>query len=364
MEHIITRAKNWYTANERRVSSFALVFGFTLDALTLNRVDLFWENAWVVMHLIIVASCIILINRNENDISDEENPEQAHFWYINALQFFFGGLLSTYLVLYFKSATLSATWPFILLLAGIFAGNEFFKRQHARLAFQIGLYFLSLFMFAVYILPVVFHKIGTGIFLLSGLASIGALLLFLKTLAYFTKEKFRANKKIIALSVVSIFLVINALYFLNLIPPIPLSLKESGVYHAIVARAPGNYLMEYEEKGWRGFFALRETFSSTPGSSAYAYSAIFSPASFAENIVHEWQVYDDGRSDWITASRVHLSIIGGREKGYRTYSLRKNIAEGKWRVNVMTAGGQIIGRLRFNVVRVNAQPELQTVIKN
>ena len=34
------------------------------DALTLKRIDMFWENLWVIAHLAVAAACIILANRN------------------------------------------------------------------------------------------------------------------------------------------------------------------------------------------------------------------------------------------------------------------------------------------------------------
>jgi len=46
-------------------------------------------------------------------------------------------------------------------------------------------------------------------------------------------------------------------------------------------------------------------------------------------------------------------VQGGRREGYRTYSRKTSFPEspeGRWSVDVMTASGQLIGRLRFRVV--------------
>ena len=384
MKIFFTRARDWYARYERPVSSASLIGGFVFDAVTLHRVDLFWENLWVLAHLVIVAVCIVLINRQENEAMESYDPSHAHFWYINVLQFFFGGLLSTYLVFYFRSATLSVAWPFLLLLAAAFIANESLKRHYARLVFQISLFFLSLLAFSVYIVPVLFHRIGTDIFLLSGAASLLVLWLFLRGLKFFVeprqfhngaepsealrrraKERFSLSRKALMFSIAGIFLATHILYFLNLIPPIPLSLKDGGIYHSLVRGAPGTYVVKSEETGWLDYFSLHETFHSSPGNTAaYAYSAIFSPASFDTDIVHEWQKYDSTAGKWITASRVALSVLGGREGGYRTYSYINNVAPGKWRVDVKTAGGQVIGRLRFNVIRADTAPVLETIVKD
>jgi len=225
--------RNFYGRFERPISSLSLILGFVFDALTLKRVDTLWENIWIFGHLIIVALFIVLIHLKENEIGDEKNPGRAHFWYVNILQFFFGGILSTYLVFYFRSADIYATWPFILLLVVAFIANESLKRHYVRLSFQISLLFLSIYSFAIFLVPVVMRQIGAWIFLFSGFISLVAIALFIRILFYFIKDKFIKSRKVILSSILSIFVLINFLYFTNLIPPIPFSLKDAGVYHLI-----------------------------------------------------------------------------------------------------------------------------------
>ncbi len=364
MTFFITRARAWYNRFERPISSASLIGGFIFDAFALKRVDLFWENFWVVVHLVVVALCIILINLKKPQAGEEKNLSRTHFWLINILQFSFGGLLSTFLVFYFRSATLAVTWPFLLFLALAFIANDRLKKHYARLTFQISFFFLSLLSFTIFIVPVLFHRIGTDVFLVSGLTSLAALWLFLVCLGFFAREKFRQSRKLLFVSVSGIFLAVNVLYFLNLIPPIPLSLKDGGVYHSISRDGSGNYVVQSEDTGWLGFLTLHQTFHATQNDSAYAYSAIFSPTSFATDIVHEWQKYDEVAGAWVTSSRVDFPVTGGREQGYRAYSIKNNLTPGKWRVNVETSKGQIIGRLRFNVVATNEEPALKTEVKN
>ncbi len=58
----LSKIRSWYGKYERPISSLSLIGGFVFDALTLKRVDLFWENFWVIGHLVIVGTCIVLIN--------------------------------------------------------------------------------------------------------------------------------------------------------------------------------------------------------------------------------------------------------------------------------------------------------------
>ncbi|MFH1200986.1 MAG: DUF2914 domain-containing protein [bacterium] len=355
--------RNFYGRFERPISSLSLVLGFVFDAVTLKRIDTLWENVWILGHLLIIGIFIILIHLQKNEEGGEKNPKKAHFWYVNILQFFFGGILSTYLVFYFRSADIFTTWPFIALLVGAFVANESLKRHYVRLSFQISLFFLSIYSFAIFLVPVVLHKIGARVFLLSGILSLIFIALFLKILFHFIKDKFKESKKLIILLIFGIFILVNFLYFTNLIPPIPLSLKDAGMYHSIQKNGEGNYEVTYEDHGWKGYFDLYPDFNEVSGESAYAFSAIFSPKNLNLVVLHEWQFYDETQNKWTTERVISLPVVGGRDGGFRTYSERANLAPGKWRVNIQTEQNQTIGSIRFNIIRVDSGPVLTTEIK-
>jgi DUF2914 family protein len=363
VDSLRVRVRSIYARFEQPISSISLLGGFAFDAITLKRVDTLWENSWVVAHLAVVAVCIILINRADRTGIDPKDPARADFWLLNILQFFFGGLLSTFLVFYFRSGSLRVSWPFFLILVAAFVANERLKRQHARLYFQISLFFLSLFCFTIFILPVVLHAIGSLIFLLSGAVSLALLYLFLRLLRSVAGENFAAGRPALIACIAAIFLSINVLYFLNLIPPIPLSLQNAGAYHAIARTADGNYAVQAEDQGWLRFFRLADTFHSKPGAPVYAYSAVFSPTALNTKIVHEWQFYEPARG-WTTMGRVALAVRGGRGGGYRTYSEKTGVMPGAWRVNVETPSGALLGRLRFNVIDEDSDPPLITEVKD
>jgi len=162
------------------------------------------------------------------------------------------------------------------------------------------------------------------------------------------------------LSVLSILIIVNALYFLNIIPPIPLSLKDAGVYHTI-NRVNGEYHAVGEPEPWFSFFKQYEIFHQTPDSSIYIYSAVFSPANFNTDIIHEWQHKENNQ--WVTKAVVPLSIVGGRDSGFRTYSTLSDLEEGLWRVNVKTLNGLGIGRVSFEVVNASTTPAMTISIK-
>ncbi len=357
--------RDWYGKFERPISSLSLIGGFVFDAVFLKRADLFWENFWIFIHLTVVALCIILINRLAYTPADEYNPSKLHFWVLNLMQFMFGGLFSVFLVFYFRSATLSTSWPFLLILALAFIANERLKRHYSRLSFQFALFYLCLFSFSIFFVPIIVHSISAWVFVLSGALSLVVIVSFLYLLAKLTKEKFnKQTKRRLIISIGSIFLIMNALYFTNIIPPLPLSLKDSGIYHSVSHNAGGGYSVEIEYQSWAKYFQLYPDFHLVSGDVVYAFSAVFSPESFKTGVVHQWQYYNEVNDNWITEGEVDLLVSGGRDGGYRTYSTRVGLAPGRWRVNVLTSTGLVLGRLRFNVVSEKVEPVLKTEILN
>jgi len=322
-------------------------------------VDLFWENFWVVLHLAIIAICMVIVHALEKGEGDEANPSKAHFWLVNIIQFTFGGVLSVFLVFYFRSSDIAVSWPFLLVLALAFWANEALKRSFVRLGFQVALLFLSIYCFAIFLVPVITHRFGGWMFLLSGILSLITIWLFLKIIKYFAKEEFKKGRIVLFLAVVGVFILVNVLYFADIIPPIPLSLKDAGIYYSLVPNPDGGFFATGEEPSFWNYFKLYPDYHYLPGQPLYVYSAIFSPPQLNVNVIHEWQRKDVASGKWITTDRIPLTVIGGRDNGFRTYSIKTlNLQEGQWRVNVLTTRGQLIGRIRFNLISSTDLPKI------
>lgn len=369
MESRFTRLRNWYWKNERRVSTMALIGGFVIDIFTLRRVDLLFEDLWIIFLLLLSGVGIITLNYFEKPRSQQKILEttraRIHFWSLILIQFAFGGLLSAFLIFYFRSATLAQSWPFLFILVFAFISNELFRTHYSRLVFQISVFFFSLFSFTIFFLPIIFHRIGPEMFVLSGTVSLLILLGFIFILKYFTFEKFATSKWSLIGSIGGIFILMNILYFVHIIPPIPLLLKDIGIYHGIERSMGGGYevLAENNFSRFQRFFGLKENIHISSTKQLYAYSAIFSPTKLDTKIIHEWQFHDSTNDEWKTMATINLPIVGGREGGYRTYSLKNNITLGVWRVNVKTERGQIIGRIKFDVELAESNPNLVRQLK-
>jgi len=122
------------------------------------------------------------------------------------------------------------------------------------------------------------------------------------------------------------------------IPPAPLQLA-----HATLARDVAS-LEPVEPVGGR---VPAATLAAWGG--LVAFTPVVAPAGLRQPVVHVWR--HDGRP--VTTVRLPTPVLGGRAHGFRTYSRKSDFpadARGRWSVDVLTASGQLIGRLRFTVV--------------
>jgi hypothetical protein len=346
----LERAEQYFDKHERHVSSLALVVGFVFDSLTLKSPDLLLENLTILSYLVISGGSILLINYFSEKSPQRTLTTKLYRFLPVFMQFSFGGLFSAYFIFYSRSGTLGTSWLFIFVLLMLLIGNEFFKDYYQRLTFQVSILFIATFSFLIFLIPVLMKSIGAWVFLLSGVASLVVIFLFSKLLFRVVPNSFTSNEKRLRLSIGTIFVVINILYFSNLIPPIPLALKDVGVYHSIT-RIGEDYLAEKEVSSWNKLvsFFRTERVHVVSGGTVSVFTSVFAPTDLDTTIVHNWQYFDEDRIRWVTSSKIPFSIRGGRREGYRGFTEKGNLTYGKWRVNVETKRGQVIGQIRFDV---------------
>jgi hypothetical protein len=119
------------------------------------------------------------------------------------------------------------------------------------------------------------------------------------------------------------------------IPPVPLHLARATAARTVAEMAPVeavSSLSAGQLREWGGMAA---------------YTAVYAPVGIRQPIAHLWS------KDGVADATVPLSPVrGGRAQGFRTYSRRGDLGPnpvGRWTVDVVTASGQLIGRLRFSV---------------
>jgi hypothetical protein len=341
-------AWGWFTRHERALSGVGMIGGFGFDSYSFRRIDLPNTQILFIAYLTVSAVAILWLHRM---IARQEQGKPMPKWHSilpMAAQFALGGMWSAFLVFYTRGAVFASAWPYLLVLVAIFIGNEVFKHYHSRLVFTAILFFFGLYSYAIVTAPILTRNIGNFTFLFAGIAALGIFLIFARAIRAMGMRQWREARAPIAGGVIAVYAVLNLFYFTGVLPPLPLALADSGVYHA-VAKKGDVYQAQGETQPWFTRFGAAPVLHLAQGEGIYVYSAVFAPIKLSTRIVHRWQHYDAIQRKWRTVSKVAYAINGGRDGGYRGYTLTHHVASGDWRVDVDTPDGHIIGRVRFSV---------------
>jgi hypothetical protein len=362
MKEKFQQLKKWYLEHERHIGTGALVFGFILDNLTLTRIDRVFDNTVILTYLFLIGGALLCINLAQGGVFSEQTQQRIQSIFPVLLQFAFGGIFSAFFIFYSRSGTLVSSWPFILFLLGLLIGNESFRQRYTRLRFQVVIFFTTLFSFFVYFVPVVTKIMNPWIFLVSGALSLLSIVFFIQLLGYFLPQLIQRNKKWFTGVIGSIFVLLNILYFANIIPPIPLALKDIHLAHSVV-RSGDDYILAVEETSFLKRWFTREVYHYYPGESAFVFSSVFAPADLDTKIRQCWEYFNTQADNWEQTGCIVFPISGGRDGGYRGYSRKTFLFEGKWRVNVETERGQLIGRVTFFVEEVFGAVQTKELVR-
>lgn len=335
---------------ERHISSVALIGGFIFDNLTLNRIDSLLDQLLIIVYLCVAGITVAWLSRYEGVNIRGKWHSRWHAFMLIALQFVLGGLFSAFFVFYFRSSTLSVSWPFLLMLAALLIGNEFLRKRYQVIIFRAIIFFIALFSYFIFLVPILAHRVGDDVFIGSGLVTLAVFYLFTKLFSWLAREQMRDRKFHIWTSIMVVYAVINVFYFFNIIPPIPLALKEGFFAQSLSRQSDGSYVITREDDPWYALFKSYPVVHAAADGTMYVYSAIFAPTQLRTEVVHEWQYFDTATGNWKTSHRVEFSILGGLDRGYRGFSLKYDIFPARWRVNIENERGQLIGRVKFEVV--------------
>ncbi|MGA7675203.1 MAG: DUF2914 domain-containing protein [Rhizomicrobium sp.] len=356
----------WFQAlkpYERHLSAAAMAGGFAFDDVSYGRVDHPITQTLLLVYLLVAAGSIVLLHYLQAHVEWEGFAAKLRGFLPAVTQFAFGTLWSAFLVFYARSGVLASSWPFFLILAGIFIGNEVFRAYHSRLIFTSVLLFFALLSYAIFMVPVFTHTIGTLTFLLSGVAAVLVFLLFLRLLNHLSAARLGEVRWQMLLGAASVFAAVNALYFLNVLPPLPLAMQQAGVFHSIKRMGPVYYAMT-ESQSWTTYLGVPPVMHVEDGDPVFVFSAVFAPIKLSTTVVNRWQHYDDVKGRWVTVQSVPYAITGGRGNGFRGYTKKTSPKAGLWRVDVDTIDGRLIGRTEFRVVNGPVNSSNVTTIMN
>jgi len=347
-KQFIANLSEVYQQNERLAGPILFMGGFAYDALTITRIDRLLENAFLMSYLIILGVSIVLVARLKQPGQRLAGLSDFKEYFPLVIQFLLGGLLSVYVIFYFRSTSLTVSAIYLLLLVVLLILNELLQNRLMNLSLLVSLYFFVWFSYSVFFLPVLLGKMGPSVFwagvifslLPTGLVIYG---MYGNKLRDHLRSVFKH-----LVGVLSLLTVILVLYVQNAIPPVPLALRSGGIYHH-VEKEGQRYVLEKVKPTWSESIELfGRTVPWRPGQTIYSYVSVFAPAELDTPIRHQWQVYRKDKG-WVTTDDLTYSIQGGRRGGYRGYTFKKNLHEGDWRVNILTGSGRLLGRLTFRL---------------
>lgn len=305
----------------------------------------------------IVAIAALIAFREWVIAKNTANEKERRLFSLSSfgIAYFSGAALSFVFVYALRSAALSVSWPLFLILIVCMVANEFFATHTYRFALDITVLFTALVFYILFNAPFILNTQNDFVFLISIIASIIIALLYIAAISRVSETSEEETPKMYALGI-GIPMFIGMLYMLNMIPGVPLSLTEGGVYHNVIKREDGTYLVE-QETDTRLLSSMRtkvHTISSEQND-VFFLSAVRAPKNMVAPITHVWEYYDEEQSKWIESTVIPFTLSGGRENGYRAYSHKEAIFEGLWRVTVKVDDKRIVGRMRFYIKK--GEPE-------
>ena len=367
------REKSAVQKTEKFFPAFAFLGGFSWDSMTIGSkvygsdlVILFLYYLLALVSIYFIATRISVESKNmdsgesiygedsdveihQNFFSKIKNREWSSSWIERltcVVQFCFGNLYSALVICYFKSSGSIASFAIVLILAALLVGNEFLKEKYEN--FGICLAFLCLLgtMFFNFLIPHLVHGMGPFWFFLSILLSaVVCYLLWTKSSRGYSRQK----RFLVA--PVAICLVLFIAYLANWIAPVPLVLKQQIVcknFNRETYSCDVDKLDFWQRVGFKG-----ETIHKDEGDEVYFMSSVYAPAELKAPIEFRWYYKEPSTNkfkltDKITSSR--MVVRGGREAGYRSYSKKKNIPPGTYKVETAYKDGAVIGAKSFKVL--------------
>ena len=311
------QAKDAAVKAKDAASKFAKNVGYESTAIP--------ENAIVVRHRFL-------------DREWSETWKQRFTW---AVQFCFGGLFSALVVCYFKSSGSLASFLLVILLAILLVGNEFLQKKYESFGVSLAFFCLLGTMFMNFAIPHLVHRIGFIWFFLSTLLSFGMCM-------FIWKISHRKKSILVAPALISILLVVA--YIMNWVPPVPLVLKQKIACQNF---DKATYTCDIDDPNIFQSMGLQiPSVHKVDSSEVYFLASIYAPAKLKAELEYLWYYQDPQTGKYKLTDRIssgRMTLNGGRESGFRTFTRKKNTPPGKYRVEVAYKNGAVIGSGTFEV---------------
>jgi hypothetical protein len=82
-----------------------------------------------------------------------------------------------------------------------------------------------------------------------------------------------------------------------------------------------------------------------------------------KSLYHHWYYKNPSKGHWEERGRMGYRMVGGRDKGFRGYTYKRNHSYGQWKVVVKTEEGRVVSVAHFRVAPpAQEAPELVAVV--
>jgi hypothetical protein len=331
--------------------------GVIYDTLTLTRIDRLQDNLILFLYLVALGFLVVLTGRlgvttvelsalKPHGSSSATFLIKAQPYYPQAMQFLLGGLFSAYAIFYSRSATLTRTGVFLGVLVLLLMANEFLRDRLSNLRLIVALYALASFSFFTFFLPVMVGTMGTWVFLFGAALTVGVTLRVVQLI--YRGNPDRSRKEVVSVGGPAIALIglLIGFYFLNWIPPVPLSMKFGGMYRE-VQKQDDRFVLSFDREWYQVWKRSQNPFPADEP--VYCFTAVFAPVALNTTVYHHWYFRTNSDKPFTHADRIPIKIAGGREGGYRTYTFKQRLDPGDWRVDVETEDGRVVGQVSVEV---------------
>lgn len=328
------------------ISFFAL--GVLFDIFTLSRIDEWSGLAQQAIYLVVLGALLGADLRYREVPPAFSRALLARAWEYRqmAIHFLFGSLLSTYAIFYIKSSSIFTSAVFLALLSAVLVANELQAFRRLGHVVKYSVYSLCVASFLAYFVPVLAGTVGPVTFSLSMALTLG---LLLGQLPLLRKRGVAEGllRKMVMLPAIGVVALFSGLYALRMIPPVPLSIQQIGIYHG-VEKVDQGYALVHEKPDWKFWDEGDQVFLARPGDRIFCFARIFSPSRFKDQVVMHWLRRDE-KGRWQSWDRIPIQVVGGRDKGFRGFTVKNNFEPGVWRVQVETTDGREVGRIYLRV---------------
>ncbi len=343
-----------------------LLTGLVWNSVMLHRID-DPRTRWRLFVVLCLLGVLLTLERRVVDkrlgwVWMESRPGLVGFATLVCLS----SLFNAFIVFYFRSASSLKMYVFGGLLLFVIAFARVLKQHAGGEVVRMVTFLLcsmSLFLFSI---PLVTGSMGGGVFVIAAVLSLALntvvwVVSRVQIRPWLTWLRERGERpsmlhntgigNVIAHGTAwgGALIALAVMSWVGAIPPLPLVIIQSGVFHDVERTADG-YVGLYEPGPW--YAPLRNDdhpFSLDEGDRVEFFTALFAPRGMALQVVHRWDLWDSD-DGWVTQDTLSFQVTGGRDRGFRGSTRKRSVKPGHWRVVVLTESGREIGRRRFQIV--------------